>query len=172
MAQSPIRGPPQIALPLSTPKTGQSLAGDATAKCAGRFLRSAYRSRGLSGRSGAAYAGDPPFVQSGDAAADEADRHPHQHGAWPDRRGRGIREALADGWIAGAALDDIEEEPAKQQDWHPANPLFQLHNVIITPHAAYYSEDSIGAVRRIAAEEAVRVLSGLPALSPVNTIAA
>jgi D-3-phosphoglycerate dehydrogenase / 2-oxoglutarate reductase len=30
----------------------------------------------------------------------------------------------------------------------------------------------IGAVRRIAAEEAVRVLSGRPALSPVNTIAA
>jgi len=27
-------------------------------------------------------------------------------------------------------------------------------------------------VRRIAAEEAVRVLSGLPALSPVNTIVA
>lgn len=83
-----------------------------------------------------------------------------------------IRQALAEGWIAGAALDDIEGEPAKQRDWHPANPLFQLDNVIITPHAAYYSEESIGTVRRIAAEEAVRVLSGLPALSPVNTIAA
>src|SRR5262252_9546832 len=83
-----------------------------------------------------------------------------------------LREALAEGWIDGAALDDIEEEPAKQRDWRPANPLFQLHNVIITPHAAYYSEESIGAVRRIAAEEAVRVLSGLPARSPVNTIAA
>jgi D-3-phosphoglycerate dehydrogenase len=83
-----------------------------------------------------------------------------------------LHQALVEGWIAGAALDDIEEEPAKQRDWHPANPLFQLENVIITPHAAYYSEESIGAVRRIAAEEAVRVLSGLPALSPVNTIAA
>ena len=83
-----------------------------------------------------------------------------------------IHQALSEGWIAGAALDDIEEEPAKQRDWRPANPLLQLHNVIITPHAAYYSEESIGTVRRIAAEEAVRVLSGLPALSPVNTIAA
>jgi len=83
-----------------------------------------------------------------------------------------IHQALTEGWIAGAAFDDIEEEPAKQRDWCPANPLFQLHNVIITPHAAYYAEESIGAVRRIAAEEAVRVLSGLPALSPVNTIAA
>jgi D-3-phosphoglycerate dehydrogenase len=81
-------------------------------------------------------------------------------------------QALSEGWIAGAALDDIEEEPAKQRDWRPANPLFQLHNVVITPHAAYYSEGSISAVRRIAAEEAVRVLSGLPAHSPVNSIAA
>jgi D-3-phosphoglycerate dehydrogenase len=80
--------------------------------------------------------------------------------------------ALAEGWIAGAAVDDIEEEPAKQRDWRPANPLFGLENVIITPHAAYYSEESIGTVRRIAAEEAVRVLSGLPALSPVNTVRA
>ena len=83
-----------------------------------------------------------------------------------------IYQALTEGWIAGAAFDDLEEEPAKQRDWSPADPLFQLHNVIITPHAAYYSEESIGTVRRIAAEEAVRVLSGLPALSPVNTIAA
>jgi D-3-phosphoglycerate dehydrogenase / 2-oxoglutarate reductase len=80
-----------------------------------------------------------------------------------------LHQALVEGWIAGAALDDIEEEPAKQRDWRPANPLFKLENVIITPHAAYYSEESIGAVRRIAAEVAVRVLSGLPALSPVNT---
>jgi D-3-phosphoglycerate dehydrogenase / 2-oxoglutarate reductase len=83
-----------------------------------------------------------------------------------------LRQALAEGWLAGAALDDIEEEPAKQRDWRPVNPLFQLNDVIINPHAAYYSEESIGAVRRIAAEEAVRVLSGLPARSPVNTIAA
>jgi D-3-phosphoglycerate dehydrogenase / 2-oxoglutarate reductase len=83
-----------------------------------------------------------------------------------------LRQALAEGWIAGAALDDLEEEPAKQRDWRPTNPLFQLDEVIVTPHAAYYSEESISAVRRIAAEEAVRVLSGFPARSPVNTIAA
>ena len=82
-----------------------------------------------------------------------------------------IRQALTEEWIAGAAFDNIEEEPAKQRDWRPANPLFQLHNAIITPHAACYSEESIGTVRRIA-EDAVRVLSGLPALSPVNTIVA
>ena len=31
-------------------------------------------------------------------------------------------------------------------EWRPANPLFQLDNVIMTPHAAYYSEDSIRPV--------------------------
>ena len=83
-----------------------------------------------------------------------------------------LHQALTEGWIAGAAVDDIEEEPAKQRNWRAVNPLFKLSNVIITPHAAYYSEESIGTVRRTAAEEAVRVLSGQPAQSPVNKIAA
>lgn len=82
-----------------------------------------------------------------------------------------LAEALTEGWIAGAALDDLEEEPAKQRDWRPNNSLLQLPNVIVTPHAAYYSEESIGLVRRIAAEEAVRVLSGRAPHSPVNEVA-
>src|SRR5262249_50216335 len=61
-----------------------------------------------------------------------------------------LHRALVEGWIAGAALDDIEEEPAKRRDWKPTNPLFQLDNVIITPHAAYYSEESSRQVREIA----------------------
>jgi D-3-phosphoglycerate dehydrogenase len=83
---------------------------------------------------------------------------------------RALYRALTEGWIAGAAVDDLEEEPAKVRDWKPSNPLFQLENLIITPHAAYYSEESIAAVRRIASEEVVRVLSGQPPLSPVNQI--
>ncbi len=79
-------------------------------------------------------------------------------------------EALSQGWIAGAALDDLEEEPAKQRSFRAQNPLFRLPNVIVTPHAAYYSEESISTVRHIAAEEAVRVLSGQPPRYPVNTI--
>src|SRR5215472_16213034 len=54
-----------------------------------------------------------------------------------------LYQALSEGWIAGAGLDDIEEEPAKQRDWSPANPLFGLDNIVITPHAAYYSEESM-----------------------------
>jgi D-3-phosphoglycerate dehydrogenase len=79
-----------------------------------------------------------------------------------------LDEALREGWIAGAALDDIEEEPAKVKDWRPMNPLFRQPRAIVTPHAAYYSETSIALVRKIAATEAVRVLSGLPPRSPVN----
>ncbi|NRQ30872.1 C-terminal binding protein [Nonomuraea sp. NN258] len=81
-----------------------------------------------------------------------------------------LHEALTEGWIAGAALDDLEEEPAKQRDWRPRNPLFTLPNVIVTPHAAYYSEEAVATVRRVAAEEAVRVLTGQGARYPVNSV--
>jgi len=81
---------------------------------------------------------------------------------------RALHRALSEGWIAGAGLDDIEEEPAKIRDWRPENPLFALDNVVITPHAAYYSEEAISTVRQFAAEEVVRVLGGQAPLSPVN----
>jgi D-3-phosphoglycerate dehydrogenase len=81
---------------------------------------------------------------------------------------RALHRALSEGWIAGAGLDDIEEEPAKVRDWRADNPLFGLDNVVITPHAAYYSEESVSTVRHFAAEEVVRVLTGQPPLSPVN----
>jgi D-3-phosphoglycerate dehydrogenase / 2-oxoglutarate reductase len=79
-----------------------------------------------------------------------------------------LYQALTESWIAGAGLDDIEEEPAKQRDWTPDNPLFRLNNVIITPHAAYYSEEAMHTVREFAAHEVVRVLAGQQPLSPVN----
>lgn len=82
-----------------------------------------------------------------------------------------LYRAVSENWIAGAGLDDLEEEPAKQRDWAAENPLFRLDNVIITPHAAYYSEESIHTVREFAAHEVVRVLTGRPPLSPVNDAA-
>ncbi|HEX3481576.1 MAG TPA: dihydroxy-acid dehydratase [Kofleriaceae bacterium] len=81
-----------------------------------------------------------------------------------------LQRALEDGWIAAAALDDLEEEPAKRLDWQSTNPLFRLDNAIITPHAAYYSEEAVRSVREIAASEVVRVLTGRPPLSPVNFV--
>ena len=79
-----------------------------------------------------------------------------------------LYRALSEGWIAGAGLDDIEEEPAKRHNWKPVNPLFTLPKAVITPHAACYSEEAIATVRDFAAHEVVRVLTGQQPISPVN----
>lgn len=77
--------------------------------------------------------------------------------------------ALVAGQIAAAALDDTEEEPAKQDAWTPAqNPLFTLPNVVVTPHVAYVSTQALAECRRIAAENAREVLLGRPPLNPVK----
>jgi len=81
-----------------------------------------------------------------------------------------LYRALKEGWISAAGIDDTAEEPAKKRNWKPDNPLFQLDNIIITPHSAYYSEESIEEARRCASEEVVRVLSGNRPLSPVNRV--
>ncbi len=80
-----------------------------------------------------------------------------------------LYRALVAGQIAGAALDDTEEEPAKMDAWSPAqNPLFTLENVVITPHVAYVSQQSLAECRQIAAENAREVLLGRPPLNPVK----
>lgn len=82
-----------------------------------------------------------------------------------------LHRALVSGHVAGAGLDDPEEEPAKRSQWHPdGNPIFSLPNVIVTPHAAYYSEESISQARTIAASEVARVLTGQAPKNPVNNI--
>jgi D-3-phosphoglycerate dehydrogenase len=66
-----------------------------------------------------------------------------------------VVRALRERWIAGAALDVQEEEPM------PAtHPLAGLDNVILTPHAAWYSEDSIVECKRKTALAVRRVLEG------------
>src|SRR6266540_3847243 len=81
---------------------------------------------------------------------------------------RGLFDALRDGHLGGAALDDLPEEPAKQREWSPENPLLTLANCLVTPHVAYYSEESIRYARTFAAEEVARVLRGEAPRSPVN----
>ncbi|MEK1850927.1 MAG: C-terminal binding protein [Phyllobacterium sp.] len=93
-------------------------------------------------------------------------------GRGPTIDSRALCQALTEGHIAGAGLDDIEEEPAKLRAWSPAdNPLFSLDNVIVTSHVAYYSEESIRLARETAASEVARVLRGERPLNPVNEVA-
>ena len=76
--------------------------------------------------------------------------------------------ALQSGKLAGAALDDLEEEPAKKRGWQPTNPLLKLPNVLVSPHSAYYSEESIREARETAATEVASVLAGVMPRHVVN----
>lgn len=51
---------------------------------------------------------------------------------------KALIKALENKKIAGAAMDVIENEPITKD-----NPLIKMPNVIITPHVAYYSEESL-----------------------------
>lgn len=90
-------------------------------------------------------------------------------GRGPTVDNKALHRALTEGHLAAAGLDDPEEEPAKRARWDPGdNPLFSLPNVLFTPHAAYYSEESIRAAREGAATQVAKVLTGQAPDFPVN----
>lgn len=92
-------------------------------------------------------------------------------GRGPTIDNRALHAAITGGIVAGAALDDPEEEPAKRAHWIPSdNPIFSLPNVLVTPHSAYYSEESIRMARETAASEVARVLMGERPHNQVNTV--
>jgi D-3-phosphoglycerate dehydrogenase len=72
-------------------------------------------------------------------------------------------KALQKGWIAGAALDVLETEPAAVD-----NALLRMPNVIVTPHAAYYSTAAVAQVPKRCGAEVARVLSGQRPRNVVN----
>ena len=65
-----------------------------------------------------------------------------------------IAEALKEGWIAGAGLDVLENEPEGLElaGQHP--------NCLITPHSAFYSQESMEELRRLSAVVAREALEG------------
>jgi D-3-phosphoglycerate dehydrogenase len=71
--------------------------------------------------------------------------------------------ALDEGWIAGAALDVLATEPPP-----PNHPLLARDDVIVTPHAAFYSETSVAEVATRAARNVALVLAGQLPESIVN----
>jgi D-3-phosphoglycerate dehydrogenase len=72
--------------------------------------------------------------------------------------------ALQEGWIAGAALDVLEREPPAEN-----HPLRMLDTVILTPHVAFFSVESVAELQRKATEEVVSALTGRPPRYAVNT---
>jgi D-3-phosphoglycerate dehydrogenase len=63
--------------------------------------------------------------------------------------------ALSEGWIGGAGLDVLEQEPTS-----PNNPLFAQDNVVITPHIAGYSDECWQIIREHSADTLVRFSKG------------
>jgi phosphoglycerate dehydrogenase-like enzyme len=74
-----------------------------------------------------------------------------------------LLKALQEGGIAGAALDVFDTEPL------PANsPLWDLENVILTPHSAGISEDYNARATAIFCDNLARYLAGEPLVNLVD----
>lgn len=73
-----------------------------------------------------------------------------------------LLEALQSGWLFGAGLDVLCEEPP------PLNSVWrQLDNVIVTSHIAAYTEEALVQMDQESAENVIRVLRGDPPLHKV-----
>lgn len=71
-------------------------------------------------------------------------------------------EALRNGRLAGAGLDVRAVEPPEP------SPLNEMENVILTPHVGAFTEEAQDRVVAAVCRDVGNVLSGRPALNPVN----
>ncbi len=74
-----------------------------------------------------------------------------------------LHDAIAAGRIAGAALDVFDPEPPDLSD-----SLYRSERVIVTPHAAFVSEESLSELRARAAQQIADALSGARPANVVN----
>ncbi|WP_129115523.1 C-terminal binding protein [Halegenticoccus tardaugens] len=65
-----------------------------------------------------------------------------------------LADALTAGELAGAGLDVLPEEPPEP------SPLLDRDDVVLTPHVAWYSEESIEELRRTATRDVLRAIVG------------
>jgi D-3-phosphoglycerate dehydrogenase len=72
-------------------------------------------------------------------------------------------EALVDGRLGGAGLDVMDEEPPA-----PDHPLRATPGVVMTPHAGFYSVESINELQERAAGNVATVLGGRVPATVVN----
>lgn len=75
-----------------------------------------------------------------------------------------VLDALESGQLAGVGLDVFDPEPLA-----PEHGLRSHPQAILTPHAAFYSEQSLEALQRLAAEEAGRGIRAEPLRCVVNS---
>jgi phosphoglycerate dehydrogenase-like enzyme len=66
-----------------------------------------------------------------------------------------LAQRLAEGHLAGAALDVFDPEPPL-----PTNPLLQMTNVVVTPHISSYTDLGYLAMGMGAVEQVLQVLRG------------
>jgi D-3-phosphoglycerate dehydrogenase len=74
-----------------------------------------------------------------------------------------LYEALTKGWIAGAGLDVLSEEPPRAN-----HPLLQLENVVYTPHMAFNTVEAKKRSRAMIVDEMTRLINGVEPRSFVN----
>lgn len=80
--------------------------------------------------------------------------------------------ALADGQLAGAGIDVLEQEPPPEDSpvlraWRdPAHPAHD--RLLLNPHSAYYCDQGSEEFRTKGAQEVLRVLQGRPLRNQVN----
>lgn len=76
-----------------------------------------------------------------------------------------LQWALREGKLSSAGLDVFVEEPFENGK---ASPLFELENLIITPHIAAKTHEAMGRMAMEAAMDVDRVLNGQEPVWPVN----
>jgi len=76
-----------------------------------------------------------------------------------------LYNALQSGQLAGAAADVLEVEPPKERPR-----LFDCENFLITSHSGGNSKESISLTAKIAAQNIIQVLEGLPCPNVVNAM--